>query len=102
MDELTLNYHHLDEEEEALLKRMDLCNECIDILIEFISGKGDSIDFVTAEDIVTSIHQMNIDLSTELLHVRLEKGALRYKVNELKQNEAKQQLESEEVELISG
>ncbi|WP_193726672.1 hypothetical protein [Paenibacillus guangzhouensis] len=54
------------------MQRISLCKEIIDVILEYISSKADVIHLPTAEDIVTTIHTMEQNLDTELLHLQLE------------------------------
>lgn len=80
MQEVQTKYEQALQEEDTLTQRISLCKEFIDIILEYISHKADSIHILTAEDIVTAIHTIGQDLETELLHLRLEKKMLENKL----------------------
>ncbi|MGG1518221.1 hypothetical protein ABE504_22575 [Paenibacillus oryzisoli] len=64
------------QEEAVLIQKIGLCQDFIDVLLAYISHSAHAIPILTAEDILTSVHNVAQDLETELLHVRLEKGIL--------------------------
>lgn len=76
MQQTQTKYEQALQEETALTQRISLCKEFIDIILEYISHKADSIHILIAEDIVTAVHTIGQDLETELLHLRMEKGIL--------------------------
>jgi hypothetical protein len=80
MQKIQTKYEQALQEESILTQRISLCKEFIDIILEYISQKADSIHVLTAEDIVTAVHTIGQDLDTELLHLRLEKGILENKL----------------------
>jgi hypothetical protein len=80
MQQIQNKYEQALQEESILTQRISLCKEFIDIILEYISQKADSIHILTAEDIVTAVHTIGQDLDTELLHLRLEKGILENKL----------------------
>ncbi|BFT69180.1 hypothetical protein [Paenibacillus sp. P36] len=80
MQEVQTKYEQALQEEDTLTQRISLCKEFIDIILEYISHKADSIHILTAEDIVTAVHTIGQDLETELLHLRLEKRMLENKL----------------------
>ncbi|MCY9660977.1 hypothetical protein P5G65_29080 [Paenibacillus chondroitinus] len=80
MQEVQTKYEQALQEEDTLTQRISLCKEFIDIILEYISHKADSIHILTAEEIVTAVHTIGQDLETELLHLRLEKRMLENKL----------------------
>ncbi|MDD9271503.1 hypothetical protein ACFPES_31160 [Paenibacillus sp. GCM10023248] len=80
MQQTQTKYDEALQEEAILTQRISLCKEFIDIILEYITHKADSIHILTAEDIVTAVHTIGQDLETELLHLRLEKGILENKL----------------------
>jgi hypothetical protein len=83
MQQIQTKYEQVLQEETVLTQRIGLCKEFIDIILEYISRKANSIHILTAEDIVTAVHTIGQDLDTELLHLRLEKGILENKLKSL-------------------
>lgn len=80
MEELMIQYNALVEEEDGLFHQMDVCNECLELLFDYVSEKGEMLHLPTMETIVTSIHTMYADYGMELLHLRLEKAVLNSKL----------------------
>ncbi|MEO3945788.1 hypothetical protein [Gorillibacterium sp. CAU 1737] len=68
-------YEKLVDEEDELLARIKLCEGCQWSVLEYVSRQGE-LGKAIGEEIVTNIHQIEQDLRTELLHLRLEKGFL--------------------------
>lgn len=85
MQEIQTKYEEALQEETILTQRISLCKEFIDIILDLISHKANSIHILTAEDIVTAVHTIGQDLDTELLHLRLEKGILENKLKRFKE-----------------
>lgn len=85
MEQLLHKYESVVEEEQILNERIRACNECVEIILDFIEKRADQIHVLTAEDIVSAAHTIGKDLQTELLHIRLEKGILLNKINKMKE-----------------
>jgi len=68
-------YEKLVVEEEELLERIKFCEGCQWALLEYVCRHGE-LGEALGEEILTDIHQIEQDLRTELLHLRLEKGVL--------------------------
>jgi hypothetical protein len=81
IQDIVIKYDGFAAEEDMLIQRIGVCNECIEVILKYVSDKVDPIHILTAEDIVTAIHRIGQDLDTELLHVRLEKSLLERKFN---------------------
>lgn len=60
-------------EEDQLVKRINASNEIIATILDLMYKKGQSLHTLTVEDILMSVHRIQQDLQTELLHIRLEK-----------------------------
>jgi len=73
MTETAANYEQLVLEEDELVAKIRLCEECQWSLLELISRHGD-MGREIGEEIVATVHTIEQDLRTELLHLRLEKG----------------------------
>jgi len=84
MNDTFKKYEEAIQEEHTLMQRICLCKELINVILEYISNKADTIHLPTAEDIVTAIHTMGQDLDTELLHLQLEMGVLERKIKSLR------------------
>lgn len=80
MENVIAKYEKIALEERTLNQRIATCRDCISILLDYISINADSIHILTVEEIVSAIHAISQDLDTELLHLRLEKGRLEYKI----------------------
>lgn len=81
IQDIESKYNGFAVEEDTLIQRIGVCNDCIEVILKYVSDKVDPIHILTAEDIITAIHQIGQDLDTELLHVRLEKSLLERKFN---------------------
>lgn len=54
--------------------QIESCEECVKVILEHIAKKADTIHVLTAEEMVSALHNMGKDLRTELLHVKLERS----------------------------
>ncbi|GKU77767.1 hypothetical protein [Paenibacillus sp. L3-i20] len=81
MDAMISVYEQLVAEEEELLQNIEICEGCISVVFQYISGKEDP---QIGESILTAIHTIEKDLQTELLHLKLEKSLLANKIKLLK------------------
>ncbi|KEQ23516.1 hypothetical protein [Paenibacillus tyrfis] len=61
-------------EEAKLLLQIQTCQEVIFTLKSIVRQCGKSLHMLTMEDILTLIHQMEMDFRVELLHVNLEQA----------------------------
>ncbi|GMX62916.1 hypothetical protein [Paenibacillus elgii] len=61
-------------EEAKLLLQIQTCQEVIFTLKSIVRQRGKSLHMLTMEDILTLIHQMEMDFRVELLHVNLEQA----------------------------
>ncbi|NEW09377.1 hypothetical protein GK047_25875 [Paenibacillus sp. SYP-B3998] len=84
MQDILRKYDEAIQEENILHQKISVCTDFINVILDYISNKADSIHMLTAEDIVTAVHTIGQDLDTELLHLRLEKGILENKIKGLK------------------
>ncbi|WP_205516989.1 hypothetical protein [Paenibacillus sp. SYP-B3998] len=84
IQDILRKYDEAIQEENILHQKISVCTDFINVILDYISNKADSIHMLTAEDIVTAVHTIGQDLDTELLHLRLEKGILENKIKGLK------------------
>ena len=75
MTETAEHYEQLVLEEDGLVAKIRLCEECQWMLLELLSRHGETGRDI-GEEIVTTVHTIEQDLRTELLHLRLEKGIM--------------------------
>ncbi|MBE0336037.1 hypothetical protein [Paenibacillus sp. 23TSA30-6] len=71
-DNMEINEQFVLEEDE-LVKRIFTCTETSAMVLYLFYEKGQTLDAKTVEDILSSIHNIQQDLETELLHLRIEK-----------------------------
>ncbi|MBP1991886.1 hypothetical protein [Paenibacillus eucommiae] len=90
MDDVMVTYENLALEEDTLVQRIRVCEDCVSVILDYISNKNDSTHILTVEDIVSAIHVIEQDLQTELLHLKLEKGVLANKIKWIKYKDSKE------------
>lgn len=66
-------YHQFTLEENVLAQRIYTCTEITSTLLYLFYKNGPRLRGETVEEILMSIHQIELDLQTELLHTRIEK-----------------------------
>lgn len=71
-DSVEINEQFVLEEDE-LIKRIFTCTETSAMVLYLFYEKGLTLDSKTVEDILSAIHNIQQDLETELLHLRIEK-----------------------------
>lgn len=72
-DENLTEYESLALEENELLDKLRTCQIMIEAIMNAIVEERDSLQLLTVEDVLTEIHTLELELRTELLHLRLEK-----------------------------
>jgi len=75
MTEVSQVYENLVLEEDELVTKIQLCEGCQWTILEYLIQHGE-LGREIGEEITTTIHTIEQDLRTELLHLRLEKGFL--------------------------
>lgn len=73
-EELFEEYSRLEDDETKLLKRVQTCEECVSAVLGHLFRYGDKIDLLTVEDVLTLVHNKELELRTELLHLQLAKA----------------------------
>lgn len=73
-------YENLILEEDELVAKVRLCEDCQWTLFQFFGQKGEAGRGIS-EEILTAIHIIEQDLRTELLHLRIEKSNLAGKMS---------------------
>jgi hypothetical protein len=75
MTEARQLYENLVIEEDELVAKIQLCEGCQWTILEYLIQHGE-LGRGIGEEITTTIHTIEQDLRTELLHLRLDKGFL--------------------------
>jgi hypothetical protein len=75
MSETTEQYEQLVDEEEELIAKIRLCEECQWTVLELVGRHGEKGREI-GEEIMKTVLTIEQDLRTELIHLRLEKGML--------------------------
>jgi hypothetical protein len=70
----TEHYERLIQEEHLLANRLETCEDCITAILSRANEGGIDLHVLTLEDILTTIHQIWIDIQVEMLHLRFEKA----------------------------
>mgnify|MGYP001459865340 CR=1 FL=1 len=80
MNDLGTELDQLTFEERELIQKIEVCEGCISAVFDYILENGDPTAVQIGEYILSSIHTIDKDLQTELLHIRLEKSFLESKI----------------------
>jgi hypothetical protein len=62
MNNIIEKYEDLVAEEDTLIKRIQTCEECVLVILDYIAKKADSIHVLTVEDVVSAVHVIGKDL----------------------------------------
>lgn len=79
MSEVLKVYEEFVTEENQLCRRIETLDIIQSYILHTVHKHGPELDTLTVEDVLMSIHRMQQDLQTELIHVRLEKSVLSHK-----------------------
>lgn len=74
MNDLASKYDEMALRENSFYKQIGTAELCITAIINYIFQYGDLTDKLTIEEVLNVIHQIEMDLRTNLLHLRLEKA----------------------------
>jgi hypothetical protein len=66
-------------EEDQLVKRIHTCEQIMGTICSLVYKECQELHSLTVEDVLMSIHRIQQDLQTELLHLRLEKAVVSFK-----------------------
>lgn len=72
-EELFEEYSRLEEEETKLFLKVQTCEECVGGILGQLYRHGDKIDLLTVEDVLTLVHNKELEFRTELLHLQIYK-----------------------------
>jgi len=72
-EELFEEYSRLEEEEMQLFRKVETCEECVSGILGQLYRYGDKLDTLALEDVLTLVHNKELELRTELLHLQLTK-----------------------------
>ena len=74
MNDLASKYNDLVKQEKAFFKQIDTAELCLIAIFDYTFQYGEVTDKLTLEDMIMAMHQIEMDLRTEMLHLRLEKA----------------------------
>ena len=74
MNDLVSKYDELAAQEQAFFQQIGTAELCLTAIVDYLFLYGDITSKLTVEDIMMAVHQIEIDLRIEMLHLRLEKG----------------------------
>ncbi len=74
MDELASRYDELAAQERTLFQQISTAELSLSALFNYIFQYVDVTNKLIVEDIMSAVHQIELDLRTEMLHLRLEKA----------------------------
>ncbi|WP_341280223.1 hypothetical protein [Paenibacillus sp. FSL H8-0537] len=81
MSEVLKMYEQFVTEENQLCRRIETLNIIQSYILHTVHKHGPELDMLTVEEVMLSIHHIQQDLQTELIHVRLEKSLLAHNHN---------------------
>lgn len=67
------HYEALVEQEDSLVRRINLCSDMIETVLQALYEKDGPIYLQTVRDIVCAMHDVQVKLERELLLLRAEK-----------------------------
>jgi hypothetical protein len=70
-------YETLVLEENELLAKLRTCQSMIEAILDAFTEDRHSFHLLTVEDVLTEVHTMELEIRTELLHLRFEKTICR-------------------------
>ncbi|NEW04686.1 hypothetical protein GK047_01455 [Paenibacillus sp. SYP-B3998] len=76
MNTLAEKYSQLIQQEDSYFKQVRTTEMCMTALFEYTIQYGELLNKLAVEDILNAIHQIEMNMRTELLHLRLEKAFL--------------------------
>jgi len=79
MSEVLKVYEQFVTEENQLCRRIETLDIMQSYILQTVHKHGPELDTLTVEDVLMSIHRIQQDLQTELIHIRLEKSVLSHK-----------------------
>ncbi len=71
-------YNGYVEQEDYFYKQLETLEQCQCALFDHIFRYGDQFHKPMAEEVLRNVHQLEVNVRLELLHVRLEKAFLAY------------------------
>lgn len=78
-EELFEEYSRLEEEETKLFVKVQMCEECVSGIFGQLYRHGDKIDLLTVEDVLVLVHNKELELRTELVHLQLTKTLVSFR-----------------------
>lgn len=78
-EELFEEYSRLEEEETRLFQKVEACEACVSGILGQLYRHGDKIDLLTVEDVLTLVHNKELELRTELVHLQLTKTMVSFR-----------------------
>lgn len=94
-EEVFEQYTRLVEEETLLLQKVQTCEECVWAVLGRLYKNNDTMHFLTVEDVLVCINNIEQELRATLLHLRLAKARLSSEHNQA--GEENQPLKDEDI-----
>lgn len=73
-------YKRMVEQEDSYLNQITTVEMCIMAILDHIYRYGEHFDRTGVKDILESVHQIEKNLRTDLINMRLEKAFLAYEM----------------------
>jgi TPP-dependent 2-oxoacid decarboxylase len=67
------HYEALVEQEDTLVRRINICSDMIETVLQSLYEKDGPVHLQTVRDIVSAMHDVQVKLERELLVLRAEK-----------------------------
>lgn len=78
MNEVRNTYNSYVEQEDTFYKQLETLEQCQCAVFDHIFRYGDQFHKPMVEEVLLNVHQMEVNVRLELLHLRLEKAFLAY------------------------
>lgn len=73
-------YERLVEQEDSYLKQITTVMQCVEAILDSLNRNTASFHKEGIKDIVSMIHQIELNLRSDLLHVQMDKAFLAYEL----------------------
>jgi hypothetical protein len=78
MSEQMATYNRYIEQEDMFYKQLETLEQCQCAMFDHIFRYGEQFDKLTVEEVLLNVHQLEVNVRLELLHLRLAKAFLAY------------------------
>ncbi|XID94122.1 hypothetical protein ACF3MZ_06245 [Paenibacillaceae bacterium WGS1546] len=80
MSERMNTYNNYVEQEDSFYRQLETLEQCQCAMFEYIYRYGEQFDKQMVEEVMLNVHQLEVNVRVELLHLRLAKAFLAYEM----------------------